>query len=77
MKILITGGIGFIGSHLVNILKEDHEIVILDNFDANYPGYSKIYRGKILGVVNATKLEMSHRRRNTKYKLKLIIKCKS
>jgi len=72
MKILITGGMGFIGAHLANILKNEHEIVILDNFNADYPGYSKIYRGKILGVVDATKLEMSHRQRNTKYRLKLI-----
>lgn len=32
-KILITGGAGFIGSHLANRLsKEGHEIVIIDNF---------------------------------------------
>ena len=63
---------GFIGAHICNALKEKHEITILDNFDAEYPGYEKIYRGKILGVVNATKLEMSHRRRNVKYRLELI-----
>ena len=72
MKILITGGMGFIGAHIANTLKKEHEITILDNFDAEYPGYEKIYRGKILGVVNATKLEMSHRRRNVKYRLELI-----
>ncbi|MFC1898024.1 GDP-mannose 4,6-dehydratase [Candidatus Cloacimonadota bacterium] len=32
MKILITGGAGFIGSHLAEkLLKEDHEISVIDN----------------------------------------------
>lgn len=30
MRILITGGTGFIGSHLVNFFSKDHEVVILD-----------------------------------------------
>ena len=33
MKILITGGPGFIGSHLVDyLIKEGHEIICVDNF---------------------------------------------
>jgi len=33
MKLLVTGGAGFIGSHLVNRLVElGHEVVVLDNF---------------------------------------------
>jgi UDP-glucose 4-epimerase len=32
MKILITGGAGFIGSHLVERLSKKNEVVILDNF---------------------------------------------
>lgn len=36
-KILITGGAGFIGSHLAEKLAQlDHEIVILDNLDPYY-----------------------------------------
>jgi len=31
MKILVTGGLGFIGSHLVNALKDNHQITIIDN----------------------------------------------
>ena len=32
MKILVTGGLGYIGSHTVVALqKKDHEVVIIDN----------------------------------------------
>lgn len=32
MKILVTGGFGFIGAHFVNLAKKDHEILVVDNF---------------------------------------------
>jgi UDP-glucuronate decarboxylase len=33
MKILVTGGAGFIGSHLIDrLMKEQHEVLCLDNF---------------------------------------------
>jgi len=35
MKILVTGGAGFIGSHVVDrLIKEKHEIVVLDNLSS-------------------------------------------
>lgn len=37
MKILITGGAGFIGSHLADrLLKEGHQVLSIDNFDDYY-----------------------------------------
>ena len=44
MKLLITGGAGFIGSHLVNKLKSDHEIVIIDNLNNYYNPQLKLDR---------------------------------
>jgi UDP-glucuronate decarboxylase len=33
MKILVTGGAGFIGSHLIDqLIKDQHEVICLDNF---------------------------------------------
>ena len=38
MKCLVTGGAGFIGSHLTERLLEDgHTVVVLDNFSTGRP----------------------------------------
>lgn len=59
MKILITGGAGFIGSHLIEeLLVKNHSVIILDNFSTgkienlsflqNYPNQYQIYYADIL-----------------------------
>lgn len=34
MRVLVTGGAGFIGSHLVDRLVSDHDVVVLDNLSS-------------------------------------------
>ncbi len=41
-RILVTGGAGFIGSHLVESLCEDNEIVVLDNFRRDALSYTHL-----------------------------------
>lgn len=38
MKAVVTGGCGFIGSHLVDrLLSEGHEVIVIDNFSSGRP----------------------------------------
>jgi UDP-glucuronate decarboxylase len=45
MRILVTGGAGFVGSHLIDrLMKEQHEVICLDNFyTGNKQNISKWY----------------------------------
>lgn len=48
MKFLITGGAGFIGSHLVNRLSaSDHDITVLDSFETSSNLFSKNTRENV------------------------------
>ena len=49
-KILITGVAGFIGYHLVNLLKEKYEIIGIDNINEYYSPQLKLDRLKELGI---------------------------
>lgn len=53
MKILVTGGLGYIGSHtVIELLKNDHEVVVVDSlYNSNEDVYQKI--------VNITKKEFT------------------
>ena len=71
MKILITGGFGFIGSHLVAELGRTHHVDILDGFSRNYVGYKYIHRGT-KGLQETNEIEKRHRELNLRYRINLV-----
>ena len=53
MKIIITGGAGFIGSHLAeNLIKKKHEVIIIDNLSTGRLENIKKFKKK-LKFINA------------------------
>lgn len=63
MKILLTGGMGYIGSHLISRLEqENHEITILDNFSTNISqtsGDREIIRADIVDYDSLKQIQRS------------------
>jgi UDP-glucose 4-epimerase len=60
MKILVTGGAGFIGRHLVNrLISDKHEVVVLDSFysskKANLNKSAKVVEGDIRDASDVAK----------------------
>ena len=63
MKSLVTGGAGFIGSHLVDILLEKgDEVIVLDNFTTGRPENLSHVEGKINLIEADLSLEKDWRR---------------
>ena len=51
-KVLVTGGAGFIGSHVADaLIAREHDVVVLDDlsggFEANVPGRTSFVRGSV------------------------------
>ena len=47
MKIIITGGAGFIGSHLAEYLIKKHKIIIIDNLSTGRIENIKRFKNKL------------------------------
>lgn len=76
MNIIVVGGKGFIGSHIVNKLSLKHNITIIDGWSKAYPGFSMIHRGA-KGLQPISELEKQHRLIGYSYRQRLIsgVKC--
>lgn len=61
MKILVTGGAGFIGSHLVErLLEEQNEVIVLDNLGTGrIENLSQVHDNLKLKVINGSILDKS------------------
>ena len=67
MKVLVTGGSGFIGSNLVNkLIKEKHEVIVLDdlstgNKDFEIKGATYVYEDiEFIEVINGEKIDICY-----------------
>ena len=56
MKILVTGGTGYIGSHtVVELLNADYDVVVIDNFSNSKPEVIIILRKLLEKILHFTK----------------------
>lgn len=53
-RILVTGGAGFIGSNIVENLKDDNEIVVIDNFSTSNPLSTEFIRNSDIELVEGS-----------------------
>ena len=57
LKILVTGGAGYIGSHLTRMyLEEGYAVTILDNFTYGSKGIDNILNHKNLNIIDIISL---------------------
>ena len=74
MNVLITGGAGFIGSHLVEkFLKEKHKVIVVDNFDSFYSMDIKVLN--VLESINKKELKEKILDLKDDKKLNFLVKC--
>lgn len=72
MNIVVTGGVGFIGSHLCEtLLKEGHKVICIDNFDEFYQ-----LNIKIRNLLKAQEIKNNLKFLKKKYYLKIYLKMK-
>ena len=63
-KFVITGGCGFIGSHLVDhLIKENHKVIVLDNLSTGRLENIKNFKDKL----NFYKVDIKDKKKIEKY----------
>ena len=64
MKILVTGGLGFVGSNLVDKLVDEHEVHVLDDLSSESASlkYNNLKANLIIGKVeDINKIFIGHK----------------